>query len=126
MSIFDWFSSGPKAAEKVLDASISGLDKLVFTDEEKAELKQKVGENWVAAQKVLVEETTVRSVTRRAIAVIALTAFTLLVLAAAIAFPMDAEYAKFLLSLAESKFGWLVVGVGAFYFGPHMLGRLKS
>lgn len=124
MSILDWFSSGPKAAEKVLDAGISGLDKLILTDEEKKELSLKAGKQWVDLQKVLGEESTVRSVTRRVLAIMVMSSFTVLVFAAAIAYSFDPEYAKFLVDLADGKFGWLVLAVGGFYFGPHMVGRM--
>lgn len=127
VSILDWFTAGPDSAKKVLDAGINGIDALVFTDEEKAVMRQKLGDQWIELQKALGEETTVRSVTRRILAVTIMAAYTVLVLSAAIVYGLDAiEYAKFLLELAESKFGWLAAGVGAFYFGPYMLGRMGS
>jgi len=127
MSLFSWFTSGPKAAEKVLDASIKGLDALVFTQEERAELNKKLGENWLELQKVLGNENTVRSVTRRIIAFAALGSYIVLVTAAAVAYGLgNVEYAAFLIALAEGKFGWLVLAIGGFYFGPHMLGRLQQ
>lgn len=124
MNILKWFSSGPEAAGKVLDAGIKGLDALVFTDEERAELNRKLGAQWLELQKVLGEETTVRSVTRRMLALLVVCPFVALVLGCAAAYPFDKEYAKFLLELAQSQFGWLVMGVAAFYFGPHMIQRL--
>lgn len=126
MGMFDWFTSGPKAAEKVLDAGVRGLDALVFTDEERAELSKRLGDQWIDLQKALGEETTTRSVTRRIMAFAVVFPFVSLVLLAAGVYPWMPDYAGFLIDLADSKFGWLVVGVGAFYFGPHMLGRMKG
>lgn len=123
MGFFDWFSSGSKAAEKVLDASIRGLDALVFTDEERAELNKQLGAQWLELQKVIGNESSIRSVTRRVIACAIIFPFIALVIAAAIAYPYSASYAAFLVSLAESKFGWLVLGVGGFYFGPYLISR---
>lgn len=123
MGLFDWFSSGPKAAEKVLDAGVRGLDALVFTDEERAELNKKLGELWVRTQEVISQESSIRSVTRRFLAFLVTIPYVALILSAAVAFYFNPEYAKFLLQLADSKFGWLVVAVAGFYFGPHMIGR---
>lgn len=126
MGMFDWFKSGPDAASKVLDAGIKGLDALVFTDEERAELNRKLGENWVELQKALASESTVRSVTRRIIAFSVIFPFVGLILLAVAVYKLDPEFSRFIITIAESKFGWLVVGVGGFYFGPHMLGRMKG
>jgi len=126
MGFFDWFTSGPKAAEKVLDAGIKGLDALVFTDEERAELNKQLGVQWIELQKVLGAESSIRSVTRRVIAFAVVFSFIGLVLGAAAVYPLSPEYAAFLLGVAEGKFGWLVVAVGGFYFGPYMLGRMNG
>ena len=124
MSIFSkLFSSGPDAAGRVLDAGIRGLDALVFTDEEKNAAKQKLSDTWLETQKVLQAETSIRSVTRRIIAFTIIFAFTALILTSAIVYKLDKDYSAFLLSLAESQFGWLVVTVATFYFGP-MVGRI--
>lgn len=126
MNILKWFASGPEAAGKVLDAGVKGIDALVFTDEERAVMHKELAANWLELQKVLGEETTVRSVTRRVIAVMVVGPFVTLVLGAAAAFPFDQEYAKFMLALAESQFGWLTLGVAGFYFGPHMIQRMSA
>lgn len=126
MSFFDWFKAGPDAAKQVLEAGISGIDALVYTDEEKSAARQQLLTTWVDLQKSLGEETTVRSITRRLLAMMAMVSFTLLVLVAAGLYPWDQNYAKFLLELAESKFGWIVVTVVGFYFGPPMIARAIS
>jgi hypothetical protein len=124
--MFGWFNAGPDAAGKVLDAGIKGLDAMVFTDEERAELNRKLGENWVELQKVLGSESTTRSVTRRVIAFAVIFPFVGLILAAVVAYKFDPAFSQFIIDVADGKFGWLVVGVGGFYFGPHMLGRMKG
>lgn len=124
MSFLKWFTSGTEAAGKVLDAGIRGLDAIVFTEEERAELNKKLGDQWLELQKVLGEETTVRSVTRRVLALLVMVPFVLLILACAVVYPFSTEYAKFLLDLAQSQFGWLALGVVGFYFGPHMIQRM--
>lgn len=114
------FGAGPSAAEKVLDAGIRGIDSLVYTDQEKAEARQKLLDTWIETQKVLQNETPIRSVTRRIIAFAVIFPFVFLVLLAACVYPWLPLYSKFLLELAQSQFGWLVVGVATFYFGPMM------
>ncbi len=126
MSFVDWFKAGPQAAEKVLDAGIKGIDAMVYTEEEKAGARQKLMDWWLKVQQQLGEETTVRSITRRVIAFAAFGAYLLLVLVAAATYPWWPDYAKFLVDLAEGKFGWIVLTVVGFYFGPPMLQRMNK
>ncbi len=126
MSLFSWFKAGPEAAEKVLDAGIKGIDALVYTDEEKAGARQKLLDQWIDLQKHLGQETTVRSITRRVIAFASIGAYILLIVLAAAVYLWLPEYAKFLIDLAEGKFGWIVLTVVGFYFGPPMLQRLTK
>ena len=123
MSFFDWFKTGPKAAEKILDGTIKGLDALVLTNEEKEQYAQKAAEAWLDAQKVLHDESSIRSVTRRLIALLVMVPYIGLVLACAVALPFNPEYSKFYLALADGKFGLLALAVVTFYFGPYMIGR---
>lgn len=125
MNIFKWFSTGSEAASKVLDGAIKGLDAIVYTDEEKAVARQKLADQWLELQKALGEETTVRSTTRRILAILIVVPFVGLILGAALAYKFDMEYAKFLLALADSQFSWLALGVAGFYFGPYMMNRGK-
>ena len=124
MNLLKWFSSGPEAATKVLDAGIKGIDALVFTDEEKAELQKRMGDQWIEIQKVMLGETSIQAVTRRVLAVLVVGSFTFLVIGAALAYPFAQTYAAFLLDLAQSQFGWMSMGVMAFYFGPYMIQRM--
>lgn len=121
-----WFKSGPEAAGKVLETGMKGIDMIFYTKEEKAIAQQKLADTWLALQDKLGQETTVRSVTRRVMAILVMAPYVGLILGAAAAYPFHVEYAGFLLDLADGKFGWLVVAVGGFYFGPHMIGRTLS
>lgn len=123
MGILDWFKAGPKAAEKVLDAGIAGIDKLVLTDEEKLDFQKKLGDQWLEVLKVLGPETSVRGMTRRILTFLTVLPYTLLIVAAAVVHFWDAVYAQFLLDLADGKFGIIVLTIVAFYFGP-LLGRI--
>lgn len=123
MGIFDWFKAGPQAAEKVLDAGIRGIDKLVYTDEEKAEARQRLVDNWLELQRTLGEETSVRGITRRILTFLTVLPYTALVIASAVCYYFNQAYAKFLLDVAEGNFGIIVLTIVVFYFGP-LVGRI--
>lgn len=126
MRFFKWFTAGSEAASKVLDGAVKGIDALVYTEEEKAGARERLMQVWLDLQKALGEETTVRSITRRILAVLIIVPFVVLILMAAVAFPFSPEYAKFLSDLAAGNFGLMALGVAAFYFGPYMFSYLKG
>lgn len=123
--LFGWFSSGPEAANKVLDGAINGLDKLVYTEEEKVDAHRKLSDWWLELQKTLGEETSVRGITRRLLTFLTVLPYTAMVVVAAAVWPWYKEYSAFLLSLAESNFGIIVLTIVVFYFGP-LVGRIFS
>ena len=83
-----------------------------------------MGDQWIEIQKVMLGETSIQAVTRRVLAVLVVGSFTFLVIGAALAYPFAQTYAAFLLDLAQSQFGWMAMGVMAFYFGPYMIQRM--
>lgn len=119
-----FFVAGPDAASKVLDAGIKGLDALVFTDEEKATYIKSLGDQWLKLQEMLGEETSIRGVTRRILALLVLVPYVGLNLLAAGVYLWRADYASFLFNVANGQFGWMALGVMAFYFGPYMIQRM--
>jgi hypothetical protein len=124
MKFFEWITAGPRAAEKVLDAGISGIDKLVYTEEEKAEARGKMLDSWIKLQETLGEETTVRGVTRRILAVMFCGVYVLLTLVAAVVWPWMKDYANFLWEIANGQYGWITMSVAVFYFGPYVFERM--
>lgn len=123
-NLFKWFQSGPEAAEKVLDASIRGLDAIILTDEERLEYQRKLAEQWVQLQALLGEETTVRGVTRRILGVMFSGAYLVLSFASAGIYYFNQPYADFLWEIANGQLGWITLTVVAFYFGPHFIGQM--
>ena len=127
-----WFSKvigSDKAmdtANSVLDGIKNGVDAIVFTDEEKAEYRQEGYKLWLKVLETTREESSVRSLTRRYIALLLVVAYTLLTFLAVVAYQFDSEFAAFVFSVAESKFGIMALGVATFYFGPSMLSRLRK
>ena len=86
--------STPKAAEttfEVVKKGVEGIGKCFFTDQEKAEFTLKAGEMWIRVQEAIASENTIRSMTRRVLAVMILGTFLLLLLAAGGFYPFLPE-----------------------------------
>ncbi len=67
MGWFSWLTGNSKSVEKVVDAGISGIDKLFFTDEEKADYNRKLQEMHLEFVKISANESTAQSISRRMI-----------------------------------------------------------
>lgn len=124
MKFWDWLTAGPKAAEKVLDGAISGIDKIVYTEEERADAKAKLLDKWLELQAMLGEETSVRGVTRRMLALLFCGTYVFLTILAALVWPWMNDYASFLWEIANGQYGWIVLSVTVFYFGPYVIERM--
>lgn len=116
MGIFNKKNTG-----KVVDAAISGIDKLFFTKEEKMDYGRKVAELQLKHTEMTLGENTARSLTRRYLAVLIMSVFLLLILASGVAYCFDKDYAAYLFKLAES-ISPLSMMVAAFFFGAYMVG----
>lgn len=123
-SILGWFGGGTKAADTIIDGAVAGIDKLVFTDEERSELRGKLAEQWIELQKTLGEETSVRGVTRRILAVMFSSIYILFSVASVIIWPFWKEYADFIWDVANNVYGYITLAIVAFYFGPYFLSQL--
>jgi hypothetical protein len=129
VKLLDWIFGASNSSGKVLDAGISGIDKLVYTEEEKAEARSQLLDHWIKLQATLGEETTVRGVTRRILAVMFCGAYVLLTLLAAAVWPWGDHwkaYADFLWEVANGQYGWITMTVVVFYFGPYVFERFFS
>ncbi len=102
---------------------ISGIDKIAYTDEEKAEAHQKGTETILKFWEVISKENTEQSKARRILAKMTFQVFFFFLLAAATVFKFDADLARFLLQLA-GKIMFLVSAIGVIYFGPHQLQKI--
>jgi hypothetical protein len=125
MKFFDWITAGPKAAEKVLDAGIAGVDKLFYTDEERAEARKELAAGWIKLQETLGEETTVRGMTRRILAVMVVGVYIFLSLMCVAVWKFDKGYADFIWEVANAgQYGYMTLAVVVFYFGPYVFERI--
>jgi len=109
-----------KNSETLITGAVAGIDALVFTAEEKSRASLEAYQLWLKTQEVLASESSVRSITRRILAIMILGTFLGLLIAAAVAYPISETYAAFLLSLASELSG-LSLAIGCFYFGVHLL-----
>ena len=135
MAFWDFFTASKTATEtakNVVDGAIAGIDKAFYTPEEKAdnmvkrmELFQQGYSIWLEAQKVLVNETTPRSITRRVLAILILASFLVLVLAAGVAFIFVPLWAEWLIKCSGYLKG-LAMTVGVFYFGYYAVDNIVS
>ncbi len=112
-----------EAGKSIVDGLISGIDKIAYTDEEKAEARQKGSETILKFWEVIAKENSEQSKARRILAKMTFQVFFFFLLAAAVVYKFDPEYAKFLLILA-GKIMFLVSAIGVIYFGPHQLQKI--
>ena len=125
MKFFDWIFGASSAAEKVLDSTVSGIDKLVYTEEERADARTTALDAWLKLQAMMGEETTVRGVTRRILSVMCIGTYILLSLLSVAVWTFNKAYADFIWEVANAgQYGWITLAIVAFYFGPYFLQKL--
>lgn len=108
---------------KGTDGLINGIDKLVFTAEEKADFVQKrsetalkMSEMHIKLMETIGSENTARSITRRKLAVMTIETFLFLLILSAGLWKVDAGWSEAIFNRVEAMDG-LVTGIGIFYFG---------
>jgi len=127
--MFSWLFGGSKSATKVVDTgadllttAASGVDMLFFTDEERSQASQKAFNSWVEAQAAFRDESSIRSLTRRILAVMFCVFYLLLIFGSVVLYRVDEAWGKLCFEMAEI----LTPIVGAvifFYFGPNQIAR---
>jgi len=122
MGLFSFLTSDKKTVDKVVDGAISGIDKLFYTNEEKADARKEIAKGVSKFVENTLDENTARSKTRRVIAIMIMGVFLLLIVAAAGVYPLNADYSKFLFEVA-GDISTMALMVAAFFFGAHLLGR---
>ena len=129
MGILSWFSGSKKAmdiAEKGVDGIISGLDHLNFSEEEKHKGAIGVTKLMIERVKLAISESSVRSMTRRIIAIMFCGTFLLLLLMAAFVYPWSAEFKLWSKHLFECSKVLVnpIIAIILFYFGSYGIGYL--
>lgn len=122
MGLLDIFKSSSKAVDTAADIAgkaaggiISGIDKVFFTDEEKAEARQKWFSSWIEIQKVLASEGTPTAVSRRILAFMIMGTFLGLIVFGVVIWKFSPEWAGVVFN-AVDRLSTLAAAVGATYF----------
>ena len=126
MGIFS-FLKAPETMGKMLDAVINAGDALVYTEEEKSEMKKKMAEIHLDHIKATAGENNQTSIARRWLATIITLPFVFLTLGSAIFEACGkSDIAEHWQALAMDDHSMLVMMTAAFYFGNHALKSLKK
>jgi hypothetical protein len=128
MGLFSFLRTSEKAldtASNVVNAGVAGIDKLFYTNEEKAENALKLYQLWLDMQKATAGENTAKSITRRILAIIILGTTITMALGACIVYPLNAVWAAFILSIMK-ELGFMTVSVVIFYFGYYAVKQITG
>lgn len=130
-TVGSWFmgTEGAKNAELVRD-SVRGvgtwIDERDFTAEEKSKANLDMAVKYTQYVDQTLQENTERSKTRRSLALMIIRMEVFLLLLSAAVFKVAPDWSEYLYRIAvESPLGLLTLGVGAFFFGTHLLRTYK-
>ena len=124
-SLFGGADNLGKVAVKGAEGIYNGLDKLFYTDEEKAEARIKAGQLYLDFIKAAYDENSTRSVTRRWLAFIVVGPMMICFVAGIIVFFFNVGASEYMSSMFEKLVPW-GGGILMFYFGPHIVSSLKK
>jgi hypothetical protein len=116
-------------AEKGVSSVISGIDKMFYTDEEKAntfdkrlEMSERLAQAHIDMIKATASENSIRSITRRIATFFILGLFSFSLVLSAIGWMVNDEWAKFVMSaLLSISTNPLMLMVAGFFYGSHMV-----
>jgi len=120
-----------KSVDNAISGAISGIDKLVLTNEEKADALAKVADAQAEFAKSMLNSNTVSSKARRGLAFVIVAVFLLMLISSAILYKYDLEWSQFIFEMAKSELSMLVMMIMGFFFGgymasTHLIGNLKK
>ena len=132
-----WFGSaaeGIKMANTLVEGAVKGMDALWYTDEEKAQDKGKVMDNYLELIKTTAGENTAKSKTRRILAImiignaLIMTWFTILFKLLGIFLESDKsdKAAVFVFTFLKEFWYYPVLSVVIFYFGYYAWMNIKK
>ncbi len=128
MSLLGIFRSSEKAVdtaaavvEKSTDGIISGLDKMVFTEEEKSDVKMKWFDKTIEFHKAIMQEALPSAVSRRVLAWMITGVYLSHFTFASIVWKFDREWAKFIIENVITRLEFAFGAVISTYFIYHGL-----
>ncbi len=126
-AVFGVGQSGSDNVMKVASGVGGWIDNLNYTDEEKAKANANTVTSLNKFFAMTVDENSERSRTRREIAIWVIRVELGMLVGSVIAFKFDSELSKYMYQVAtDSPLGLLTLGVGALFFGTHMLRSAKK
>ena len=124
MGILSILTGNSKAASKILDASISGIDKLVLTEEEKLDYRKDTQKMYLEFVKISASESTAQSVSRRLICLPVVYVWLILVVAHTVLSVIGVEGAESIAATVQTMNVPALAAIG-FYVGRHMVTERK-
>ncbi len=118
--MFEWLFGNAKTTSTVVDSISSGLDKLIFTDEEKSDANQKGVDLFIKYQ----EATQPQNVARRLVALIVTSIWAALILLGIATYPINLEFSQFILSVLQTVVTPSFLVIISFYFWKRL--KVKS
>ena len=118
-----WFigGSGEKGME-VIKGVGSWIDEQQYTDQEKAESAAARAESYAKFMQQTIDENSERSRTRRSLALLILRWWISLLTLSAILYKVDQSWSAYIFKIATYQdVAFLVLGIGAFFWGSHLL-----
>ena len=124
------FTGASEGADNVMKVA-SGVGKFIdeqnFTPEERAQYNLKLVEHYGEFMKATVGENTNRSITRRELAMFIIRVELWLLILSVILYKIDKPLAEYVFMLCtDSPLSLLTLGVGAFFFGTHLVRATKG
>jgi hypothetical protein len=126
MGFLSFLKTSDKAlntASDLVKSGAKGIDKLFFTSEEKSQASLDMIKLWIETQKVLRDENSAKSITRRILAVLIIAANAVLAFGAAIVYHFSQDHALFILELIK-EYSWITASVVIFYFGYYAVKQI--
>jgi hypothetical protein len=130
MGIASFFSGLFKAPAKAVDivgdlasGAVSGIDKLFLTPEEKQDFSREVMKVWLDVQKVTAGESSIRSITRRLLAVSFCVVYLSLLITSCVVWHYNPDYSKQIFNVSQ-ELNTPVLTIIIFYFGYYAVSNV--
>ncbi len=140
-SLFGSSKSVGNTIETAAKGLYNGIDKVFYTEEERADTKSKAGELLLKFAELTMDQNSIRAITRRWMAFLVIGPTVFFFVASGIAFPLEIYFgdpifvedltvyntpiSDHFYKMFDTFAPWMT-GALAFYFGPHLLGALKN
>ena len=126
-AVFGVGQNGTDNVMKVATGIGSWIDEQQFTPQEKAKYSKETAQQFQTFMESTVKENTQRSITRRSLAIWIIRTWIALLIASILAYVFGyAEAAEYIWRVVTyATLDYLVLGVGAFFFGAHIIRQTK-